>query len=211
MNEFQNYKKFFSKNEVELIIDVLNDKNIPYKIIDTSPLDLIFTVNNSKEYWLQILNEDFRKVDKLIENEFQEGEMEPEHYLNEFTNTELHEIFEKFEEWNQSDIALAKQILAKRGIEITESKIEELRKERIAELAKPERVKIAWIVAGYIFALLGGFIAVVIGISISNTKKTLPDGRRVFSFDKKGRFHAKNILFIGIFFSNNNEITAIIL
>ena len=40
----------------------------------------------------------------------------------------------------------------------------------------------------------------VIGFSIYYSNKVLPDGRKVESYDRRGRFHAKIILFSGIIF-----------
>jgi hypothetical protein len=201
MENYTNYRKFLSKEELEVFTDFLESKNIPYKAVESKPaVDITFTGNSNPEFWLQILSDDFEAVDKLIEEEFESAEVDPDHYFNDFSEQELFEVLIKFEEWNKSDQLLAVKLLRNRGVKISDTEIEELRSDRISELEKPETVKMGWIIAGYVFALLGGFIAIIIGLSIANTKKTLPDGRKVFSFDRRGRFHARNILYLGVLF-----------
>ncbi len=57
--------------------------------------------------------------------------------------------------------------------------------------------KIIWVVAGYIFALTGGLIGIIIAVIIINGKKTLPGGQIIHIFNERSRRHGKIILYLG--------------
>ncbi|WP_236262991.1 hypothetical protein [Aggregatimonas sangjinii] len=73
-----------------------------------------------------------------------------------------------------------------------------LKKERIKQLAKPEENQKAWIFCGYVFAIFGGFLGLIIGYFLWTAEKTLPDGNKVYSYSEKDRKHGKTIFFISV-------------
>lgn len=73
-----------------------------------------------------------------------------------------------------------------------------MKKQRLQELEKPDENQRPWIIAGYIFALLGGFLGIIIGYFLWTSKKTLPDGRKVYSYNQKDRMQGKYIFFIAL-------------
>ena len=73
-----------------------------------------------------------------------------------------------------------------------------LKKERLKQLAKPEENQKPWIIGGYIFSFLGGFLGMIIGYFLWTSKKTLPNGERVHSYIEKDRKHGKYIFYIGV-------------
>ncbi|MBL4745664.1 MAG: hypothetical protein JKY08_04790 [Flavobacteriaceae bacterium] len=117
-------------------------------------------------------------------------------YLLQFTNEELYEILLKSDEWGDFDYSLAQKILIQRGKSIDHELLAALKKERIKDLSKPEENQKPWIIAGYIFAILGGFLGLIIGYSLMTSKKTLPDGQRINSYAEKDRKQGKYILII---------------
>ena len=116
----------------------------------------------------------------------------------DFTNEELYDILLKSDEWNKFDYILAQKILKEREKPIDEDLIESLKKQRIEELARPEGNQKPWIIAGYLFALLGGFLGIIIGYFLWTSKKTLPNGQKVYSYSKKDRTQEKYIFFVAI-------------
>jgi len=72
------------------------------------------------------------------------------------------------------------------------------RQKRLEDLAQPDKRQIPWIIAGYIFSLLGGFLGLIIGWSLWKMKKTLPNGEKVYAFMNIDRMHGKLIFLIGI-------------
>ena len=73
-----------------------------------------------------------------------------------------------------------------------------LKKERLNILSKPEENQRPWIIAGYLFSFLGGGIGIVIGYSLWTSKKTLPNGERIYSYNNADRKQGKTIFIIGL-------------
>jgi hypothetical protein len=54
------------------------------------------------------------------------------------------------------------------------------------------------VVTGYFFAVLGGFIGLIIGASLRNAKTQLPTGAKVFKYNVTTRKHGGVIMAISI-------------
>ncbi len=67
----------------------------------------------------------------------------------------------------------------------------------IEELEKPAASQRNVIIAGYVFALLGGLIGVFIGQYLAGYRKTLPNGEVVLAHSDSDRKHGKYIMTIG--------------
>jgi len=67
----------------------------------------------------------------------------------------------------------------------------------IEELKKPEPSQKNVIIAGYVFALLGGLIGVFIGQYLAGYRKTLPNGEVVLAHSESVRKQGKYIMTIG--------------
>jgi hypothetical protein len=72
-------------------------------------------------------------------------------------------------------------------------------------LARPENDGTGWVFAGRFFSLMGGFLGVLIGLVLMQSTKTLPDGRKVYTYDEETRKQGKTILYISLI------VTAIVL
>jgi hypothetical protein len=64
-------------------------------------------------------------------------------------------------------------------------------------LSKPEKCPQGLIVAGYVFAILGGFVGILIGWSIHDSKKTLSDGKRIYTYEQSDRHQGMIIFLVG--------------
>ena len=117
-----------------------------------------------------------------------------------FTDDELIEVITKSDEWNKFDISLAKKLLKDKGKEITPEKIEEIKRQRIIELSKPEEGQKGYIILGYITAFLGGLLGIFIGWHLLTYKKTLPNGNRIYAYSENDRKQGNRILTIGYIF-----------
>lgn len=201
---FLTYQKFINKDAAIELAEILKSNNINYLIEDHSaPFEPTFVNNElTKEYRIKILQKDFSKADSLllkismteIEN------VDEDHYLFEFSDEELMEILSKSDEWSKFDYLLAQKILKHRGHEVNDKLLQSLRKQRIEELAKPGDNQNAWIIVGYISALLGGLLGIFIGWHLLSHKKTLPNGERVYGYSVGDRKHGKRILILGFVF-----------
>jgi hypothetical protein len=200
-NQFLTFQKFNDEVALLELETILNDNNIEYLLEDTSSsFDPSFANNVlAKEYRIKLKKQDFERANNLLEqiSMDQIDSVDKDYYLFGFTDLELIEIITKRDEWGQFDFLLAQKLLKERGKEINPELVELLKKQRIAELAKPEENQKGWIYAGYIMAFLSGFLGFFIGWHLLTHKKTLPNGDRVYSYSPSDRRHGNRILVIG--------------
>jgi len=168
---------------------------------NVAPVDITFsgsTIQNQIE--IKIKQIDFEKAKKLLieQAEILTETIEQDYYLLDFTDDELYEILLNADEWNEYDYVLAQKLLKKRGKPITEALLNSLKTQRIQTLAEPDEGQTFWIILGYIFSILGGFIGIIIGYFLMTSKKTLPNGQQVYSYKKSNRTHGKHIFYLGI-------------
>jgi len=206
---FTAFRNFPSLNQAQELETLLNKNNIQTVVGNNiPPVDTTFSGSNLQhQYEIKIDPSDFAKAELLLE-EFAENTMndiDKDYYLFSFTNEELYDILIKADEWNAFDYKLAQKILIERGKVIDVDMLNSLKKERLKILAQPEENQKSWIIAGYLLAFVGGFLAILIGYSLWTAKKTLPNGERIYSYKPADRKHGKTIFYIGfiaaIFFS----------
>jgi hypothetical protein len=201
MEEFLTFQKYTNKESVLELEKILKENKIIYLLEDHSTsVDSNILGNASvKEFRIKIKNNDFEKVDKLLQVIILKelDQVDQNHYLFKFSDNELFEIITQKDEWSRYDYLLAQKILQERGKEINPEIIQLIKKQRIAELSKPEESQKGWIFAGYLFASLGGFLGVIIGWHLLTHKKTLPNGDRVYTHAKSDRAHGNRIAIIG--------------
>lgn len=201
-NQFSVLKKYSSIDQAQEVVTLLNSNKIETEIGNNiPPVDNLLTGNNiTPEFEIKIKISDFENANKLLQSiaEDQINQVDKGYYLFSFSDEELYDIILKQDEWNEFDYSLAKKLLSERGKPINEELIKSLKKQRLNDLAKPEENQKPWIVAGYIFALLGGFFAIIIGYVLMTSKKNLPNGQRVYSYNTNDRQQGKMIFYIGI-------------
>jgi hypothetical protein len=152
------------------------------------------------EYEVQLHTDNFEKADALLEHHAANmlKDLPEDYYLFSFTDEELQDVVLKHDEWSEFDYMLARKLLTERGKEIDEEHIKSLRHQRISDLARPEASQHSWVIAGYIFALLGGFFGIITGYVLYTAKKTLPNGQVVPTYSETDRAQGKIILVLGI-------------
>jgi hypothetical protein len=194
------FKVFPDKVSAEDFSEVLRHAGIPYEIEEDS---LVFDpsyANNplSRDYIIKIMQSHLKTATKAY-TEYFESELDQapsDHYLFGFTNQELEEILAKPDEWGGFDYLLSIKILKQRGIEFTDDKLETLRSERYKILAKPETEKISNIAAYYLISILIVPVGIIIGWIWGYSKKQLPDGNKIYAYNKVVQRHGRIILFI---------------
>ena len=198
---YTTFKKFLDPAEAKKLQQLLLDNNIESLFIDVSPsLGSSFGGDLLKEYEIQVKPSDFERAEQLLDHGVENllNDIPEDYYLLTFTDDELYEVIVKRDEWGGLDYMLARHLLAQRGKAISPEAIEGLQKQRLAELAKPEKNHNWIIIAGYVCALLGGLFGITTGYVISTAKKTLPNGVRVHTYTAADRAHGKIILILGI-------------
>jgi len=192
-NEFLPFKTFPDRETAENFADVLLQKNIAYQIEEDS---LVFDpsyANNplNKDYFLKIRQRDFPAANQAYENYFAAllDNVQEDYYLFSFSDEELKDILAKPDEWGPFDYLLAQKILSQRGITITSEERKILKERRYKELAKPENEEPSNILGYYLVSFLFFPIGIIIGWTWSYSKRSLPDGERIYAYSSEVRRH----------------------
>ena len=216
MAEFVTYERFATQGELKELVELLEANQIVYELEDDIQLvDASFAnPNHHRDYRIKLLSADFERVNEL-RNQIAASELEhvaQDYYLFDFTDDELIDLISKQDEWSPFDFQLARKILKDRGKEISSQRMYELKNSRIKELATVEKHSVGGIVSGYMLTVLGGvlsfviygyistllvLIGLIIGGYIVSSKKTLPNGERIFTYGDSDRKQGKIILIIG--------------
>ena len=199
---FSIFRTFSKIGQALELRELLENHGIETEMGDnSSQLDNSFGANHAlDQVEVRIDIADFEKAEKIIADNAKDllENISEDYYLFQFSDDELYEILERQDEWNAFDIQLAQKLLSERGKPVDEATIQALRNDRIESLAKPEKDQKGWIIAGYIFAILGGFLGLIIGYFLWTSKKTLPNGVQVYSYSEKNRKHGQYIFLISI-------------
>jgi hypothetical protein len=198
--EFLTYQRF---NDIALANELagqLDEHGIKYYLEEGPQVfNPSFALNNAlKEYEVKIKAADFEKVNQLLRDDESKNtnNVDKDYYLFAFSNEELIDVITKADEWNAFDVVLARKILAERGKPFDDKAITAIKEKRIEDLKKPEPSQSGWIVVGYVFAVLGGFLGFFIGWYLFTYKKTLPDGERVYGYIESDRRQGKIIFYL---------------
>jgi len=198
--ELSTYRKFIYKDDALELIKILEENHITYELANnSSQLDSSFGGDiNTKQFELKIQKEDFEVVEKL-EEELVKTDVEnaeEDYHLFDYSDEELIEIVTKKEEWNKFDYLLALKILKQRGKEINPELLKVINKQRIESLSTKEESPTWLIIIGYASAFFAGFFGVFIGGYLMYYKKALPNGDKIYGFERKDRNHGQNILIL---------------
>lgn len=196
------FRQFRNIEEAEEISALLNENGVDSHVIESKlhidPYQLDTASN--KQFEVFIKPEDIEKAEQvlLLNAEKLVEEVDPDHYLYSFTDDELRDIIQKPDEWNAFDFALARKLLAEKGLHYDQDGLSQLKKERTLQLTEPEKAKTVWIVVGYLFTLIMPILGMLIGWSFWKTKKTLPDGNRVLNYRKEDRQHGQIMFYVSL-------------
>jgi hypothetical protein len=202
MSQYITYEKFFNTEEAVPILAILKEHAIPFEFSAISKtFDAVIAGGGpSYLYEVKISPAQFERVNRLLRDRIKVNldEVDPDYYLFSFDDFELVEIINNPDEWGRLDFVIARKILETRGIVYTTEELDAIWNKKIETLARPEKEEKGWVYAGYFFALTGGFFGVLIGLVLLQSTKTLPDGRKVHTYDEATRKQAKTILFLSL-------------
>ena len=201
--DFAVFKKFANLEQAQELGATLKKNGIENKLVNNSPqIDITFSGNTlQNEVQLLLLQSDFAKANEVLRTEAEKviEQMDKDYYLFDFTNEELYEIIMKPDEWGAFDYTLTQKLLKDRGVTVDEELINSLRKQRVNDLAKPEEGQQPMVLVGYLLALLGGLLGLLVGWFLWTYKKTLPDGQIVHAYSERDQKHGRNIFILGLF------------
>jgi len=197
MSQYLTYSRFFTLAEADFLLELLSTEQIPYLVEEeVNQLDPIYIgANLDPMIVVKIPQERFQKVNELLENATSTHikELDPAHYLNDFTNTELIAVINNSEEWGVYDRVFAKKLLTERQVRVPTT----TSAETVAENYIPEKLERRWVVLGYIFSFLG-LMGLFMSLVILNSNKTLNSGIKVKMYDGDSLRHANKMLIISI-------------
>ena len=188
------YTRFNSSSDSEYLIELLQKNDIPYELIEESnQLTNVFLGESLDQlYVLKIPAEQFNKVNQILASEAsvdfkKEGFI---HYFSDFSKDDLINVLNSPNDWNSYDTEIARLYL-ERDYQITKTA-----SSKYADSYIPESISLQWLVVGYISSF--SIIGLIGGSLVRTSKKTLPNGKRVFIYDKSTRLHALIIFCIGV-------------
>lgn len=196
------FRSVATREEAEELTKVLAEHDIPSRITkDSGDLDYVFQGETpANKFEVHIGEADHQKAEDLM-TEFAKEDLksvESDYYLFAFSDDELKDVLIKKNEWNEFDVLLSQKILEDRGVELNFKVIEKERELRDLELQQPEGGQIGWIIFGYLAAIIGGFVGILLGYSLWLSKKKLPNGTKVPAYTDDIRRHGQIIFYIGV-------------
>lgn len=194
------FEKFSDPELAATVAAQLHANGIESSIVNESPVFDPSFANNAFEPTIQLKLRpgDFRKARQLLEQYYQNqlAGMDPDYYLFTFSDAELLDLVRNPDEWGPLDYVLAKQILANHGKPVSPEQEADFQAERIRTLALPEKSKRRWVIAGYVAALVFPFAGLILGYTLTFSKKTLPDGSQVRIYSAGDQWHGQRILIL---------------
>jgi len=223
MSNYLTFQEFINAEDAEEMAVKLRQQGIPV-IIEKNP-DLLGQELIGRQYnsfvALKIPGEKFVEAQQaLITNTSVDIDSVDKNYmLFSLSNEELMDVIAKPDEWGAYNYNLAHLILNQRSVSIDEQHVGTLQKEHIDVLSQQRTVDITWLFLGYFFSGIGiiaglvdpsllllvygismlpGILGIIMGAVVLLTKKTLPDGRSIMSYNAKTRRHGTIMVVIGI-------------
>ena len=116
-------------------------------------------------------------------------------YLDTFSIKELVEVVLNPDDWHPTDVKEAKQLLKAKGIGKKELQayVKKLEEKELAG----ERANMGVLALGFVSALLGGFLGILIGIYLATSKKETSTGQQINRYDATSRKFGRAILACG--------------
>lgn len=202
MADFEVFKSFYSEEQAIALQGLLQEKGLETKVEKKRNVaDKVFTgYGTEAEIFLMLKGTDFTRADEIIDESITTNieSLDPDYYLFSFTKEELIDIVNKPDEWNNQDVILARKLLANQGYVVSDTDLQRTKSQRIQELAKPEKELSTLLLIGYFTAVLFPLYGFFFGLVKFTAKKVLPNGQKVFIYDKGARNHFFIIMWIAI-------------
>jgi len=201
MLQYATYSRFYSPDDAQFLITLLDQHHIPYALEhEVNQLDKVYLGGTLEALFvLQIPKEKFNHVNLLLAEQAKKDMAQPgfEHLMQSYSVAELQEILHDPSEWNAYDLQVATSLLSEKlQAQVPLPSIS-------ADSFVPVRLELIWILLGYIVSLLGasyffylaiaGFLS---GLVVYQSKKTLKNGTTVKMYDKWSRMHSRNIMIL---------------
>jgi hypothetical protein len=203
VSDFREFQTTASAEAAQPLLQALARQGLDYRTSQDNgqvAFDPSFANNQLiSKFIIKLRLADFERGSQVLAdlNQHALSQVDPSHYLFSFSDEELFDLLVKPDEWSAFDVTLAGQLLRQRGRDISPDTLQLLRQRRVAELAQPDQEHSAWVKGGYVSALLGGFLGIVVGYQLYFSRKQLPDGRRIYVYSARDRVHGIRIMVLG--------------
>lgn len=191
------YRVFYNQAEAETFANRLQKLGVSCAVVEDSVVmdQNIIGVASDTLFRVKVMQGDFGRANALL---FEEASKEitsvPDgHYLVDFTNEELRDVIAKPFEWSAGDRVIAGMILNTRG-----SEPEPVRESYDGPEFQPRVWTTKQLAMAYATLLILGLGGFVIGLTMWRAKKTLPNGRIIFSNSETDRNHGIVLFILGI-------------
>lgn len=202
MTTYRTYRSFDSRVEAAAMQALLSKNGIPSSLEENKTVfdTAIVGVPNTQSFIVKIPQDNFLTANAVLEQavNLDELEVEDDYYLLSFSDQELLDLVKKKDEWGEFDYALARKLLAERGIPLTDVDVKRMEKERVQTLLKADAVRVEYIIAGYLVAVFSTLIAVAVGLYLVTAYRRLPDGRTAHKYNDRARLHGKCIMALSV-------------
>lgn len=204
MAQFVTFTKFYSPEDAESLISLLQQHDIPYKLEhEVNQLDRVYLGEGlDPMFALQIPTDRFSDLNGILAEQAKFDMLQPgfEHVLQSSSIEELREIINDPSSWNAYDVQVAASLLAEK------THVPVAVHANDARHFQPLKLELIWIILGYLACLLGasyffqlaigGFLA---GLVVNQAKKTLKNGTTVKMYDKTSRMHGRIMMILATF------------
>jgi hypothetical protein len=190
------FEAFATAEEAAALAAVLAAAGVPHRVEEERvAVDGMLSGKLAVQRTLLLVPED-RHDEAQRALEEHEPTVPDDHFLHDFDEAELRALFERPDEWSETDLALARTLMAARGIALSGEEEARLREARRAELRRPDPA--GGLVGGaYAGALLGGIFGIALGHNLATGTKTTPYGDTVPHFDEAVRAHGRRAKALG--------------
>ncbi len=198
--ELRSFRRFADLDEALSTAALLREAGFDATVRENSAVfDVTFTAGVEREHHVLLPADQFGGAEALLEEHAREEDapLPAEHYLRTFDNEELLAVLREADAWSPQDRVWAADLLRDRGVTIDTDALRMARQRRMAQLAEPEPAGRIWLATGFALIWLGGIGAMVIGWSLLNARKVLPDGRSVYRYAEADRRMGQVILVMG--------------
>jgi len=196
----RSFRRYTERADAEHLAERLNEAGLEATVAENSAVfDVTFTAGAERDYHVMLSPGMFLKAEAVLEAEARDNseELPPDHYLRTFDNEELRNVLIETDAWSAEDRILAERLLHDRGAPIVHVELERARQRRAMELAQPERARWTWYAAAIFTIWAGGIGGMVIGWSLMNARKTLPNGASVLRYAQADRMKGQAIFAMG--------------
>lgn len=204
-DKFVTAHSFSDTEEAEMAAAVLKENSVAFYIEEARlSFDATFSYKtNPYSVHLKVKEEDIGKVLELLDAAAREEGVETTDItlaslFESYSDEELLEVVSHRDEWKDTEVQLAEQILDKRGITLSENEKRKMWKDRVAEVRKPQKGSIGWLIFGFVLALMGGLFGIMLGFAYCTLKGKDPEGNSYFIYDDRTRTLGLLMTLLGI-------------